>query len=248
MKIIKQIITIVAIAIFMLGSFNVNAQEKQNKKETTIVGITIPKNSTDIIVSDTNKKKYKIPANQYGKMHNQILENFYNSGKKVSDYSSNADLIDAVVEIALELYPDFKKHPNFYDGINTIKLSFKYNPINKKNVFNDLRDNLWRMRDAKKNVDLYNITSNFIKFKQFSLVKKTYPNLNSFEQELIERFTSVLNHSKSYWNSKNQYNKKDDNGNGVIFADAVGALIFWPTGPGSIVAGAALSMIINSNT
>ena len=79
--------------------------------------------------------------------------------------------------------------------------------------------------------------------EQYDQIKNKYPNLNPFEKELIERFNSVLNYSKSYWSNKYQVKEVD---NSEAFADAIGGLCFWETGPGSLIAGAVYSMLVNT--
>jgi len=259
------------------------------KKTFTFKGISIALLLTTIgliayLCSRTNSEDSNINPNiqplNYGALHNEALQNYYqanhsNSLKPVNEYirltteymkDKREDLFKDVNE--QEIISKFKQLEKFKEKeaqariskkasitANTQEANIPY--TDSQDILNFLKEN---NKISKANYDfllnnLANDSSLDAKLNSINnyLAKN---DLSLEERKQIEIVKSVFISSHEYWskslNAKAAIGLQavaqgggDKKSRAVIVADAVGALIWWETGPGSIIAGAVTSLIAN---
>lgn len=198
----------------------------------------------------------------YGKLHNKALDLYYSNNSNVS----KLDFSEAVTKISSYMKQD---DPSLFADVNAQDIVNRFNEI--KSFSSDVRKT--KAIDENEYTDLnllldYLKANNQISNDNYSflvsnlLINESYDNklksindylatnISEYDREQIEMIKSVFISSYKYWESsgnakvaKNLKSKADSAA--VIVADCIGGLIWSGTGPGALIAAAALSLIAN---
>jgi hypothetical protein len=220
-------------------------------------------NNEDVIENKIDKQN----SLEYGQLHNKALDLFYKKNADISEI----DFSEAVTQIssymkesdpvlfadvdAQEIVNKFNKVKSF--SSTSVKSSTDENEYTKLNI---LLDYLKENNEVSESNYTFIVNKMFVNESYDVKVKSIndYLSTNSisdFDKEQIEIVKSIFISSNEYWNSSNNAkvaanlkstkSKEQNTARAVIVADAIGALIWSGTGPGAIIAGAALSLIAN---
>lgn len=205
-----------------------------------------------------NKVQYSNQI-EYGEWHNKALDLYYKNNPNIT----KINFADASIKVANYLNQEDSSLFGQVDvkTLNTRYDDFKqFESLNTKTYANSLNPEISILLDyllMKKGISQNNYT--FLSEKILQTDDEIESKLNNIDNYVstndlsdidknqMEVVKSILISSNIYWSNSttSAVSKGDPKSRAVLVADAVGALIWWETGPGSIIGGAVCSLIAN---
>jgi len=217
----------------------------------------------DAVVNDIQPNSENNLKNEIGKYHNTALDLYYNNNKlKSSDvnYKNVRDeIISSLVNYDNELFnkTQIDKYALQSEKIlSNLKISFSLKSTksitdNLLELINYLEQNneiSVELSSKLKNINNSVLEGNLNSSEILNLVNDlNNVNWNEQDAEYVNAFTQVYNSSYEYWNNPQNLKSTKASGDGVILADAAGALYGLILSPvWSIIEGAIFSVIANN--
>jgi hypothetical protein len=183
----------------------------------------------------------------YGKLHNEYVTLFLNSGKKVSDYKNLNDFANDYYDVVAKKYPLIEKN-KFLTELNNVFLKEFYANNNNATTLKNL---IKKMNDEKKiSKPVYDKLSLIIDSqddypKINELTEEILSlNLTDFERNSMRVFKSTLENSNTLWTN---YSSKLKKGSMTIIGDCIGAFVFCYIPPLAALAGGSISLMVHNS-
>ena len=182
--------------------------------------------------------------NDYGKIHNELVEIFLNSGKKINDYKTTDEFVDDFYKMALSVHPELKND----EIIKTIK-SGLFVDLNKGSFDDHFKKELTKHLENKKiSKTLYDGLIRIIDAHNYKeslqiISELESKNLSDSDKIALATYKSVTYSSNQLWSAKKKF---PDHSDWVIIADGIGGLLFSWSGPGCVVGAAVYSLAVNN--
>lgn len=178
----------------------------------------------------------------YGAIHNEIVSSFKKAGKTVSQYSTKELFIEDIYKLSVSKYPQIEN----FNNVKGLSSNF-FTDFKKPDFDTNLNQNITRLyQDKKISKILFDNLKIIIAEKSFDksieiINNLEKVNLDSNDKLALKIFKSVLISSNQYWSSTSstariKYCRE--------IADGLGALIWFYSGPFSIVAGVVYSIAV----
>lgn len=191
-------------------------------------------------VSSFSQSYSNLKPEEYGKIHNEIVDLFEKSGKDFSQYIDYKTFL-----VDLKNLVD-NKYPNLVTNENINELYSKFVKDISKPDFNvNFKENLERLYSKKTiSTELYQGMKKIMESNSFNekiLIINSLKKLNLTQTELnsLIVYDSILHSSQQYWETA-RVTREDQ----IIAADALGGFIWFYTGPWAVLAAGAYSIAV----